>query len=45
MFKKRNTKEILTLITIITKGVKYSHSDVEQAGQVEGDAPPERDVS
>lgn len=37
--------ETLTLISIITKGVEYSHSDVDQTGQVEGDAPPKRDVA
>lgn len=37
--------EILTLIFIVTKRVEYSHSNVEQEGQVEGDAPPKRDVT
>lgn len=44
---KQTTKksDILTLVSIVSKGVEYSHSDVDQTGQVEGDAPPKRDVA
>lgn len=38
-------KETLTLISIIAKRVENSHSDVDQTGQVEGDASPKRDMT
>lgn len=43
--EKKNNIKILTLISIIAKGVEHGHGDVDQAGQVEGDAPPQRDVA
>lgn len=36
---------VLTFITIVTKRVKDSHYDVDQTGQVEGDAPPKRNIT
>lgn len=45
LLKLKENEGILTLIAIVTKRVEYSHSDVDQTGQVEGDAPPQRDMT
>lgn len=45
LLKLKENEGILTLIAIVTERVEYSHSDVDQTGQVEGDAPPQRDLT
>lgn len=39
-----NDRQVLAFISIIPKGVEESHSQVDEHSQVEGDAPPERNV-